>query len=165
MKAALFFLLLSLSFAANGVLWHRVTRLEKQLAAPAAEYPLGENMGYMQRYAEKLWYAGEAGNWALAGFYRDEIAETEESIARAHATADGIDVSQRVAALLPPALEAVGRAVAARDPGQFRQSYQAMVVSCNTCHAASQHGFIRIAVPAGAPVHWNQSFAIPSAKP
>jgi len=165
MKAAFFFLLLALSFAANGVLWRRVNRLEKQLAAPAGEYPLGENMGYMQRYAEKLWYAGEAGNWALAGFYRDEIAETQEGIVRAHVTADGIDVSRRLSAMLPPSVEAVGRAVAARDPAQFRQSYQAMVDTCNACHAASQHGFIRIAVPAGAPVHWNQSFAVPAAQP
>ncbi len=166
MKTTLLVLLFVLSFAANGVLWHRVAVLEKQSATPSSDYPVGEMMGYMQRYAEKLWFAGQAGNWDLAEFYRGEIAETEEAIGQAHVTKDGIEVSKLISTMFPPAIEAVNKAVAARDSAQFRQSYQTMVGTCNACHEASKHAFIQIATPAGAPTHWNQSFAsLPAAKP
>lgn len=166
MKTAILLLLLVLALVADGVLWQRVTAIERQLAARSADYPLGEMMGYMQRYADKLWFAGEAGNWELAGFYRGEIAETEEGIAQARVSKDGVEVSKLIRTIFPPAIEAVGKAVAAHDPAQFRQSYQTMIRTCNDCHDAAQHGFIRIAPPVGAPTYWNQSFApAPAGKP
>jgi hypothetical protein len=166
MKTTILVLLLGLSLAANGILWPRVTNLEKQLATQSTDYPLGEMMGYMQRYADKLWFAGEAGNWELAEFYRGEIAETEEGIGQAHVRKDGVEVSKLISTMLPPAMDAVSQAVTARDPARFRRGYQTMVGTCNACHAASKHGFIRIATPTGAPTYWNQSFvAAPTAKP
>ncbi len=166
MKTTILILLLVLSFAANGALWHHITTVEKQLATQSADYPLGEMMGYMQRYADKLWFAGEARNWELAEFYRGEIAETEEGIGQAHVTKDGIEVSKLISTMFPPAFDAVSKAVIAHDPVQFRQSYQTMVGTCNACHEASKHGFIQIATPIGAPTYWNQSFdAAPAAKP
>lgn len=166
MKNTILLLVLVLSLAANGVLWHRVTTIEQKLAAQSADYPLGEMMGYMQRYADKLWHAGEAGNWALAEFYRGEIAETEEGIGQAHVTKDGVEVSKLIGTMFPPAIDVVAKAVSARDPGQFRASYQTMVATCNACHQAAKHPFIQIATPAGPPTYWNQSFAgTPEAKP
>ncbi|MBS0663374.1 MAG: hypothetical protein JSR48_08910 [Verrucomicrobia bacterium] len=160
MKTSILIVLLVLSISASGVLWRRVTALEKQLAAQSADYPLGEMMGYMQRYADKLWYAEEAGNWELAEFYRGEIAEIAEGISQAHVTKDGAEVSKMIGEMLPPAIEEVTKAVAARDSGQFRRSYQSMVTTCNGCHEATKHDFIRISIPAGSPLHWNQAFSV-----
>jgi hypothetical protein len=155
--------LLFLSLLGNLLLWRRIDALEKRVAAfpPPKGYPLGEMMGYIQRYADKLWYAGGAGNWELAKFYQDEIAETVEDIVAAQVVDEGVEVSRQLHALLPPALGAVGQAVTARDPALFRSRYESMVTTCNACHQATKHPFIQVAVPAGPPAHWNQRFAVP----
>jgi len=162
MKTVLIVLLLVCSLAANAVLWRRVSDLDHRLATATAPkpYPLGEMMGYMQRYADKLWFAANAGNWDLARFYRAEIAETADDIAAARAsTDDGIEVSHRLATQLPPALRDLDAAVASRDPARFRPAYENTLKTCNACHQETQHGFIQVAVPSGPPTHWNQRFA------
>ena len=161
MKTLAIVLLLVASLATNALLWRRVAALEQKLpAAPAAKsYPLGEMMGYMQRYTDKLWYAGSAGNWELAKFYHDEIAETADDISTAHVVDEGVEVSRQVQTMLPPAVAGIEQAVAARDPALFRARYETLVTTCNACHQESKHAFIHVAVPAGPPAHWNQRFA------
>lgn len=160
MKTCLVVLLLSVSLLANLLLWRRVAALEHSTATAAGKpYPLGEMMGYMQRYADKLWFAGAEGNWELAGFYHDEIGETAEDIAAAHVVDDGIEVSRQLQTILPPALTALGQAVLAHDAPLFRTRYENLVAACNTCHQQTKHAFIHILVPSGPPTHWNQQFA------
>jgi len=164
MKTALtVIVLLAASLLANFLLWRRVSALETKVATATAPkaYPLGEMMGYMQRYTDKLWYAGSNGNWELAKFYHDEIAETADDIAAAHVVDEDIEISGRLAILLPPAVDGIGRAVAAHDGAQFRSHYETLVNTCNACHQETKHAFIRVAEPAGPPAHWNQHFAPP----
>ncbi|HTZ20991.1 MAG TPA: hypothetical protein VMC06_08920 [Opitutaceae bacterium] len=163
MKTWPILLLLCLSLVANGLLWRRVGGLQRDVAAlpPPRSFPLGEMMGYLQRYTDKLWYAGEAGNWDLAKFYHDEIAETADDIAAAHVVDKGVEVSHQLIVVLPPALDAVGQAVTARDPKLFRSRYEGMIAACNACHQIARHPFVQVAVPAGPPDHWNQRFAAP----
>ena len=161
MKNSVIISLLVLSLGANGALWFRLSTVEHRLAREDADYPLGEMMGYMQRYADKLWYAGEAGNWELADFYQGEVAETAEAIAGSHVTKDGVEVSKLLSEILPPAVARVGDAIKAKDATLFRADYDAMIQSCNACHRSAQHAFIRVAVPLGPPVQWNQDFAKP----
>jgi hypothetical protein len=160
MKSALLVILLVLSLAANTVLWYRFEHL--QTAGPADaphDYPLGENMGYMQRYAEKLWYAGQAGNWDLADYYHDELEETAEDIAAAHVVKDNIEISTTLNTVLPPVLKQLDSAIAAKDQTAFRQHYQTLIETCNACHATAKHPFIHIATPSSPGSHWNQDFA------
>ena len=60
----------------------RVVRLEEHIKVleRAKPYPLGEQMGYLQRYVEKLYFAGQAQNWELADFYAHELGETTNDI-------------------------------------------------------------------------------------
>jgi hypothetical protein len=163
MKAIIVVLLLCASLAANLLLWHRVASLEQKLPTATApkSYPLGEMMGYMQRYTDKLWYAGTAGNWELAKFYHDEIVETADDIAAAHIVDEGIEISSQLQTMLPPAVAGIEQAVAARDATLFRIRYESLVSTCNACHQETKHAFIHVAVPAGPPAHWNQRFAPP----
>ncbi|HEY8991430.1 MAG TPA: hypothetical protein VIM46_05610 [Luteolibacter sp.] len=160
MRSSVLWVLLLSSLASNVWLSRRVSKLEKTPAAVAApaDYPLGEQMGYMQRYADKLWFAGKQGNWELAKFYQGEITETAEDIAHAKVVKDGIAVGSLLGSRLPPVVEMVDQAVEEKDPVKFEAGYRAMVESCNACHAATEHAFIRVAVPAGPPAHWNQEF-------
>ena len=165
MKSSVVIVLLVLSLAANGFLWWRVSELERAVT-PAADkdYPLGENMGYMQRYAEKLWYAAQAGNWDLARYYHDEMQETAEDIHDAKVVKEGVDVSTTLGTMLPPVLKGVDEAISARDPTLFGRRYEKLVETCSACHVAAKHPFIRIVAPTGSPTQWNQDFAPAPAK-
>ncbi len=160
MKSPVLVVLLVLSLGANAVLWYRFGKLQTSGASDTpSDYPLGENMGYLQRYVEKLWYAGQAGNWDLARYYRDEMQETAEDIAGAHVVKDEVQVSSTLNTMLPPVLKQLDAAIAAHDANAFRKDYETVIETCNACHVAAKHPFIRIAVPVGTGTHWNQDFA------
>jgi len=138
---------------------HRAGRLEARVALLEQPklYPLGEQMGYLQRYVEKLYFAGQARNWELADFYAGEVGETADDIVGARVVKEGVEVSKLMAAILPPAERAVEDAVLAKDPPSFRTSYAALVNACNACHQAAKHGFMKITIPE-RPSVTNQSF-------
>lgn len=154
MKPLLVLVILGL-IAVDASLWHRVDVLE----GPPADYPLGETMGYFQRCADKIWYAAQAGNWDLAQYYHDEIAETAADIENAHVNKEGVDVSKTLQLMLPPVVEGVNQAIQAKNLQLFDQRYRTMVETCSACHVAAKHPFIHIAVPQGPPTQWNQDFS------
>ena len=121
-------------------------------------YPLGEQMGYLQRYVEKLYFAGQAKNWDLADFYAREVDETVVDIMSAKVVKEGVEVSKLMTTMLPPAEQGLQEAVQARDPALFQTRYEALVDTCNACHQEAKHGFMKITIP-DRPSVTNQSFA------
>lgn len=131
---------------------------------------LAHLMAYVQRYAEKLYFAGMADNAALAEFYAHELEETVDDIAAGGYEEGGRDVGEAIEELFEPRLEGVEAAIAAQalSPNAedaralFEARYRVLVEGCNACHEATDHGYIRIVVPetSGYP---NQSFARPGA--
>ena len=138
----------------------RVFRLEERVKAleQPKPYPLGEQMGYLQRYVEKLYFAGQAQNWELADFYAREVDETVEDIMSAKVVKEGVEVSKLMTTMLPPAEQGLQEAVQARDPALFQTRYEALVDTCNACHQEAKHGFMKITIP-DRPSVTNQSFA------
>lgn len=125
----------------------------------AAEHgELAPHMASLQRFAEKLHLAGEAGNWALAGFYEHEIEETAEAVIEGGFEEDGQEIGPLVEQWLLPAVERVGEAIEAADGAAFGTAYGDLVTACNACHAVTDHGFIQIVVPDGNP-YPSQDFA------
>jgi hypothetical protein len=126
-------------------------------AHESAEIELGVVMGHIQRYTDKLYFAGLHQNWPLANFYLHELEETTESIIGANVVDDGINVSDLMKTMLEPKIEALEAKVKAKDAAGFKADYQLLVNTCNACHAASQHPFIQIIVPE-EPTYKNQQF-------
>jgi hypothetical protein len=120
-------------------------------------YDVAVAMGHLQRFAEKLHFAGAAGNWPLADFYLHEIEETVDAIAQANVMDEGVAVSSFMRSMFPPALGPMKEAVRARNAQQFAPAYENMLLSCNACHQATGHGFIKITVPR-QPTYQNQDF-------
>ena len=108
---------------------------------------LATPMGHMQRFADKLYFAGINSNWELADFYLHEIEEQAGEIAEAGIVEDGIAITPLIKTLLEPAVENMEKSTEQKSVEEFRKSYTAMVQNCNACHAATEHGFIRIIVP------------------
>lgn len=121
------------------------------------DYELGIGMAWLQRWTTKLWYAGDAANWELADFYLHEVEETLEDMIAAGITEDGHDVSALLKGMLAPQVESLEGAVDQQDIDLFRQNYRAMVMQCNACHVATEHGFLVMEVPQG-PAPFAQRF-------
>lgn len=119
---------------------------------------LAPHMASLQRFTEKLHLAGDAGNWELASFYEHELEETAEAVIAGGFEEDGHEIGPLAERFLLPALERVGAAAEAGDAAAFGAAYGELVTACNSCHAATDHGFVRIVVPDGNP-YPSQDFA------
>jgi len=87
------------------ILMLRLGRVEKELrtmkqagaAATAAATPeVAVYMERIQAFSNKLWSAGKAGNLPLAEFYRHEMKEAMEELAKAGIVDDGVNVSEQM---------------------------------------------------------------------
>jgi hypothetical protein len=120
-------------------------------------FELAEPMGRMQQFLDKLYFSGKEKNWELAGFYLHELEEQAGEIVAAGVIEDGHDVSNLAKGFLLPNLEQLEVAVDANDVTQFHAGYEQLVESCNSCHTATEHGFIRLKVP-DLSMYKNQDF-------
>jgi hypothetical protein len=166
MKAPLVLVLvllgLALAFLGSRVyaLQGEVDALRLALAAERGsdeKVELSVPMGALQRFADKLYFAGQRESWDLAAFYVHELEEVTESLLAPGAVADGIILAPLVEAMLLPPLATLAEAVKQRDAAAFGARYGAVVNGCNACHQATRHGFIRITVPERS-MFENQSF-------
>lgn len=153
----------------SGLLLLQVARLRQEAqqvppgpaAAQQAEaFELAVHMARLQHHAEKLHWALAAENGPLADFYLHELEETAEAIAHAKVTEDGVDITASLNTHLMPAIAGLEQYVNARQWPDATDGYRRLVQSCNNCHVASKHDFIRIQVPT-RPTWSNQDFAKP----
>jgi len=112
-----------------------------------AGLPLIYQMSFLQLYSEKLYLAGEAGNRELADMYAHEIEEISEMLIKEEVTYEGMDIGGMTETMLLPALEKVEAGIDSGDPDSFREAYTNLIQSCNSCHSATGHAFIKVTVP------------------
>lgn len=123
---------------------------------------MGEIMGATQMRHSKIWFAGKAGNWALARYELDEIKEGMEDAVNFHPVFKGAPVSAMLDRFTAQPLADIDAAVAAKDSAKFRKSFDRLTGACNACHQAAGFGFIAIKRPSVSPFS-NQAFT-PSGK-
>lgn len=120
----------------------------RQPAAPAAPgVEVAHHMNRIQAYAEKLWWAGDAGNLPLARFYRHEIKEEMEAVATAGIVDEGAAVSELMQVYGIRSIDAMKELLATGGLKDFRSGYESLILACNSCHAASGHPEIVVAAP------------------
>jgi hypothetical protein len=118
---------------------------------------LGEIMTLQQMRHLKLWFAGEAGNWPLAGYELDELKEGFEDVVKYFPTKDNVPTGTMATAVIDKEVAELSKAIEAKDKKQFAGAFDRLTASCNACHQASKHAFIVIRRPAANP-YANQSF-------
>ncbi|MEX2671749.1 MAG: hypothetical protein WD294_06530 [Phycisphaeraceae bacterium] len=118
---------------------------------------LAPAMGELQRFSQKLGYSIEGENQPLAGFYIHELEEVFAEITAEIPEYDGHEIATLVQTMGVPVLETVEQAVHDADWPTALENYQALIASCNACHAATEHGFIQITPATGEPP-FNQRF-------
>lgn len=100
---------------------------------------LAERMGELQRFTHKLVLAIRADNAEAGAFYIHELEESSSVIQVEFETYDGRAVRSLMAAMLDPAIERIEERAGTAD-----ELIGTLIDSCNACHVATDHGFIRI---------------------
>jgi hypothetical protein len=95
----------------------------------------------------KLYYAGQAKNWTLAGFELNELRAGLARIGRTIPNYRGQSVDNAVASIITDPIKSVDAAIKAQDATKFTAAYQEMTGACNACHAGMEHHFLVIKVP------------------
>ena len=120
-------------------------------AEPAGNLPgLGEIMTLQQLRHIKLWFAGRAGNWALADY---EMGELNEGFEDVNKLLGGDTVDKMVG----DPIKALQKAIEDKNRTAFTAAYDKLSAGCNNCHRTLDHGFIVIQRPTSSP-YSNQSF-------
>lgn len=123
-----------------------------------SEYPLLETMGYYQRFSQKVWLAGKNQNWDLAAFYAHELDEVTEELIRSNVIHDELNLSELAkSSIFEENIAKLDDAIDKKDQLLFRESYDLVIGSCNTCHISTNHPFIKITIPTDSTI-FNQLF-------
>jgi hypothetical protein len=137
----------------------RQTQAEDQPAQsiPACAPKVSDIMGQTQLRHFKLWFAGSAGNWALANYELGQIKGGFDAAARLYSAPGGAAAARGLKDESGPPLAEVGKAVEASNKEDFVKAFERLTTACNGCHQAARLGFIRIRVPTSSPFT-DQSF-------
>jgi len=120
---------------------------------------LGEFMLATQLHHNKIFFAGDAGNWELAAYEFDELKEGLSNGAKYYPTLDDIAVADLMKANIDGPLDKLDKAIEAKNKGEFASAYTALTNACTNCHSAAKHAFIKIQKPT-APMITNQNYAV-----
>jgi hypothetical protein len=99
-----------------------------------------------------LWFAGDAGNWALADYYLHELEGLIEDIEELHPTYEEVPVAELLGEMTRPAVDRLEGAVSGEDREGFVRSYDELTRACSACHVASGLGAIVIQRPTAPPL-------------
>ena len=92
----------------------------------------------------KLWFAGDAGNWALADYELDQLKDGFDDVAKLL----GGDLAQQH---VGGALSQLEKSIDAKDHEAFVSAFDELSTGCNACHRTLDHAFIVIQRPALLP--------------
>lgn len=110
----------------------------------------------------KLWFAGQAGNWELAGYELEEIGEGFDDVIAFHPTHKDAPVAPKdaIPRMVTMPLADLKAAIERKDTAAFTTAYGSLTTACNDCHRAMNFAFNVVQTPATNP-YPNQSFAPP----
>ena len=109
----------------------------------AGDVELAEMMGKMQYFTHKATLSIQEKNQPLADFYLHELEEMIEAVEEVKSY-DGHPIGQLTKSMLVPSFEALEKQVKAGKMKVADEAIQRMIFSCNACHQATAHGFIKI---------------------
>ena len=132
-------------------------------ALPAQNYVpgMGGFMAATQMRHTKLWFAGQAGNWALANYELGEIREGFEDAVAYHPVFGGIPVSVLLRRFTTKPLAKLSAVIRDKDSARFKTAFDQLTHACNSCHRAAAHGYIVIRRPSASPFT-DQDFSVQS---
>jgi hypothetical protein len=142
-----------------------LTGCQRAMSPPTAYTPgLGEIMTFTQFRHAKLWAAGEAENWPLAGYEVDELDEGFQDAVAYHPThkESRVSLATVLPAVVAPPLATLRAAIARHDKAAFEAAFDQLTAACNACHRAMNFAVNVVRRPS-ADAFFNQDFSAPKA--
>jgi len=135
-------------------------------SSPSYTPGLGEIMSLTQMRHAKLWLAGEAGNWELAGYETDELEEGFQDAVVFHPTHKDapLPLAEVLPAMTSAPVAALRAAIGRRDKRGFEEAFDSLTAGCNNCHRTMKFGFNVVQRPV-ADAFPNQNFSPPAPTP
>lgn len=111
--------------------------------AEAFKPGLGEIMSLTAMRHAKLWFAGQAENWALAAYELDELKEGFEDVELFHPTHKHLKLpmKQLLSATMQQPMMTLEKAVETKNLIEFNNHYDQLTAGCNACHQMADFGF------------------------
>jgi len=117
-------------------------------------------MGTMQTYMHKYNLSVLENNPELAGFYLHEIKEVNETIIENIDEYDGHPVGELSNTMLKPVIENTESLFGDDNRPAIKKSVSIIIQACNNCHAATDHGYIKIVEVGTDNNPFNQDFSV-----
>lgn len=120
----------------------RIKYLESQLKE-MYKPGYGVTMQSIQSWHLKLKAAVDEGNWYFAAYALEEIQEAFEYLVKYHPNKP----ETKSINIIKPSIDMLAQSISAQDVSLFNERYELLTQSCNACHMATEHPYIKIAVP------------------
>jgi hypothetical protein len=98
----------------------------------------------------KLGLAGSEQNWPYAAYELDQLRETFADLAEILPKYRDLSILEMIRSTVKEPLEALDRAIQAKDSSQFTVAYGHLTASCNVCHQSYDRAVIVIQAPTGS---------------
>jgi len=135
----------STSDAKIHALERRVAELEQR-----AHPELGNQMLLLELRHDRLWWAGEAGNWNLAYYMAGEMGEAIRDIVETNGDAAELQpqkLSEVMPAMLDAPLKNLMDAIGTHDKTKFARAYDDLSAACTGCHRVAGNPMLVIQRP------------------
>jgi hypothetical protein len=96
---------------------------------------------------ERLWRAGQEGNWAFAAYELGNLHGAFERLGHAHPVTQNISFPEMIASVTGQPFKELSSAVQSKDGAAFAKAYADLTAACNSCHQALNHGVVEIVAP------------------
>ena len=96
---------------------------------------------------ERLWRAGQDGNWAFAAYELGNLRGAFDRLGHAHPIEHDVSFPDMIASLTEQPFKELKSAIQSKDATAFAKAYADLTDACNSCHQALNHGVVEIRVP------------------
>ncbi|HEU0083803.1 MAG TPA: cytochrome family protein [Bradyrhizobium sp.] len=96
---------------------------------------------------ERLWRAGQDGNWDFAAYELGNLHGAFGRIGQAHPVTQNISFPEMAGSVTEQPFKELKSAIQSKDATAFTRAYAGLTDACNSCHQALNHGVVEIVVP------------------
>jgi hypothetical protein len=96
---------------------------------------------------ERLWRAGQDGNWEFAAYELGNLHGAFDRLGHAHPVTQNISFPEMITSVTEQPIKELKSAIQSKDATAFTKAYADLTDACNSCHQALNHGVVEIVVP------------------
>jgi hypothetical protein len=96
---------------------------------------------------ERLWRAGQDGNWAFAAYELGNLHGAFDRLGHAHPVTQNVSFPEMITSVIEQPFKQLKSAIQSKDAAAFTKAYADLTDACNSCHQALNHGVVEIVVP------------------